>query len=286
MSSAPLQSKTLGGEPVSTDCSHGGVYNVLIHWMNDLPKPNFCNVTSDKVINYKENYDKYSKTKNKELLKAIKCANSIMNHPNNIKSNDESTTPKIKVKKIDNCYLNEDKDSLKYNNPIKEISLDDAINCINKVANENVELTDCYLSQTIISSAETIQKKLKNHILIPNKRIGANLIKIRNKCKFVPALEEAIRSINETLERLKELIMEVYFEQKEDPMSEISLKPISDSVKEFEFDSVIEKNYLYEENISEDKLLVEQDISTHQKMTTENISNIYARTESDIGNVL
>ena len=67
--------------------------------INFLGDKSHAYLTPDKVINYKENYAKYSKTKNKELLRAIRCANSIVNYPNNTKSNDESTMSTVKVKK-------------------------------------------------------------------------------------------------------------------------------------------------------------------------------------------
>lgn len=190
--------------------------DVILLTVNFIGDESHAYLPVSKVVAYKPNREKYSKTKRKDLLQAIKEADMLAS--DSMDSDDimseESVSPKKTLKKkTDKSNLNTEEATITSKASTKKNleSLENVSHWLQKLVNSKKPYASSAFCKYITTALETINEKVTNHKTIIEMELGKNLNKIREIYEEDLVSQGIMKMTNETLENLKSIIMKAYF---------------------------------------------------------------------------
>jgi hypothetical protein len=173
-----------------------------------------------KVMEYKANREKNMKTKRKDLLEAIRMADSKVDEESTIKSSDESKT--TRKRKHKNSSTEESTAAVKTSKKIK--TLEDAGRWLEQLVNSG-KLKESSVSNNLLICLDVIKEKVVECERVLETRIGINLNKLMEYYEEYTEYEDLVKKIQNILEALKSTVLRKYFE------SDLNFKKSKNSVE-------------------------------------------------------
>jgi len=162
---------------------------------------------ASKLVDYKMNREKHSKTKNKTLLKAISEADRIIEFSLNT-----PLTEAVKVtKEVSRKRQHKDVKVTKNSSGKRLKTLEDASNWLEELVNSEKVKADASFTKKFLNILGIISEKATSHEPILEKRIGINLNKLIELYEDDIEYSEIIKKAEETQEGLKDIVFNTYF---------------------------------------------------------------------------
>jgi len=161
-----------------------------------------------KVLEYKANREKNIKTKRKDLLEAIRIADSKVDEDSTIKS---TVDPKVSRKrKHKNSSTDESMAVIKENKKAK--ILEDAAKWLEELVSSDKLRRESPVDEKFFTCLDIIKEKPVECESVLETRIGINLNKLMKYYEEYPEYEDLVKKIQEILEGLKSIVLKRYFE--------------------------------------------------------------------------
>jgi len=185
-----------------------------------------------KVVEYKANREKNIKTKRKDLLEAIRIADSKVDEDSTIKS---TVDPKVSGKrKHKNSSTDESVAVMKESKKVK--TLEDAAKWLEELASSDKLRRESPVDKKFFICLDIIKENVVECESVLETRIGVNLNKLMEYYEEYSEYEDLVKKIQETLEGLKSIVLKKYFESdlnfKRNNLSKNGVEPIKQSEQE------------------------------------------------------
>jgi hypothetical protein len=157
-----------------------------------------------KVVDYRTNREKHSKTKRRDLQKAINEADQIIEH---LPSKETLKTTKNSTRKRKSANIKVTKSS----SSKRLRTIEDVSKWLEEFVNSEKLKVDTSSTKKLLTALEIITQKITNPEAILETKVGVNLNKLTEFYEEDMEYGEIVKKIEETLETLKDIVLSRYF---------------------------------------------------------------------------